>query len=277
MELLEHRRVADPGHRRLIPVGTGLRGSGPASGIRIVPILACFVCNHSGSPAAPDSAAARPRRTAVGACSSGRAVRRRADGRDSPRSSEPPPAGPSGSPSAASPDRGRPPRRLGHAQRVAGLVEVAVMAEIAVVDRAAVDRVAGRPGRPRLAEPTARPPRVVGPPARRAAERLVGPGDRLEPAFRVGRGAAAVRVEGPGQPPEGDLDLGVGRRPRDAERGVVIGPGRRRPSARQAGPRDDASAARAARDVSPIARLMCAPSGVNGSRSWLQRSIAIRA
>lgn len=38
------------------------------------------------------------------------------------------------------------PCRLGHAQRVAGLVEVAVVAEVAVVDRAVVDRVAGRPG-----------------------------------------------------------------------------------------------------------------------------------
>jgi hypothetical protein len=169
------------------------------------------------------------------------------------------------------------PGRLGHAQRVAGLVEVAVMAEIAVVDRAAVDRVAGRPAGSRVAELAACPARVVGPPARRSAERLVGPGDCLELPLGVGLRASAVRVVGPGQPPEGDLDLGVGRRPRDAERGVVIGPGRRRPSAGQAGPRDDASAARDARDVSPIARLMCAPSGVNGSRSWLQRSIAIRA
>ena len=78
------------------------------------------------------------------------------------------------------------PCRLGHAQRIAGLVEVAVMAEIAVVDRAAVDRVAGRPAGSRVAELTACPARVVGPPARRTAERLVGPGDRLEAALGVG-------------------------------------------------------------------------------------------
>jgi hypothetical protein len=121
-------------------------------------------------------------------------------------------------------------RGLGHAQWVAGLVEVAVVAEVAVIDRPAINRVAGRPGRAQLAELAARPTRVIGSPPGWAPERLVRPGDRLEPALGLRIRPAAVRVERPRKAPERALDLRLGRRPRDAQRSVVVGPRRRAPS-----------------------------------------------
>jgi hypothetical protein len=121
-------------------------------------------------------------------------------------------------------------RGLGHAQRVAGLVEVAVVAEVAVIDRSSIDGVAGRPGRAELAELAACSASVVCPPAGGAPERLVRPGDRLEPALGLRIRPAAVRVERPRKAPERALDLRLGRRPCDAQRSVVVGPRRRAPS-----------------------------------------------
>jgi hypothetical protein len=194
-------------------------------------------------------------------------ARGRPDGRE--------PAGPDrlAQPAGVAADDGR---GLGHAQRVAGLVEVAVVAEVAVIDRPSIDGVAGRPGRAELAELAACSASVVRPAAGGSPERLVRPGDRLEPALGLRIRPAAVRVERPRKAPEGVLDLRLGRGPRDTQRAVVIGPRRRPSSPAQVWPRPAASAS-ATRDVSPIARFGCAPSGVNGSRSWLQRSIAIRA
>lgn len=111
-------------------------------------------------------------------------------------------------------------------QRIAGLVEVAVMAQVAVIDGSAVDGEAGRSVGTGLAKDSRALARVVRLSARGPAENLVRPGDRLESALVGVIRGGRVRVVAPGQPPIGGLDLGGRRRPGDTERPVVVGPSR---------------------------------------------------
>src|SRR5690606_21520168 len=133
-------------------------------------------------------------------------------------------------------------RRLVHGERVTRLVEVAVVAEVHVVDRAPLLDLEGPrtapAGRGEQAEPEALLDSLAG---LGVADHLVGPAETLERALG-GRVRVGVRMERPCLAPERVPDLALGRGAWHAQHRVrVTGAHARHVSAAGAGSRGPAT------------------------------------